>query len=178
MYERFTDRARKVMFLANREAQRLKHEDIGTEHILLGLLKEGSGVAAHVLHGHALDVEVIAQTIERLNQPGTVRADSPRTPSPKVIYWLQRLRDVLCWRISGVRPRRSLLPKTPRAKKVIEYATEEAWNLKHEYIGTEHILLGLLRDKESVAAAVLATFGLKVDELREEIMRFLGPRHV
>src|SRR6187401_2691723 len=111
MYERFTDRARKVMQLANEEAQRLNHEYIGTEHILLGLIKEGSGVAANVLKNLDMDLTKVRFEVERMVQP------SPNVGMP------------------------GKLPQTPRAKKVIEYAIEEARDFNHNYIGTEHILL-------------------------------------
>lgn len=109
MYERFTDRARKVMQLANQEAQRFNHEYIGTEHILLGLVKEGSGVAANVLKNLDVDLRKIRLEVEKLVQSG-----------PEMVTM-------------------GKLPQTPRAKKVIEYSMEEARNLNHNYVGTEHI---------------------------------------
>src|SRR5213596_721421 len=120
MYERFTDRARKVMQLANQEAQRLHHEYIGTEHILLGLIREGSGVAANVLKNLDIDLRKVRQEVEKLVQVS----------------------------LEVCAPGR--LPQTPRAKKVVEYAIEEARNVNHNYVGTEHILLGLLREEEGV----------------------------
>jgi len=144
MYERFTDRARKVMQLANQEAQRFNHEHIGTEHVLLGLVKEGSGVAANVLKNLDVDLRKIRQEVEKIVQTGS---DVP-TPGK--------------------------LSQTPRAKKVIEYAMEEARNLNHNYVGTEHILLGLLREQEGVAAQVLINLGLKLEEVREEVLNLLG----
>ena len=114
MYERFTDRARKVMQLANQEAQRFNHEYIGTEHVLLGLVKEGSGVAANVLKNLDVDLRKIRLEVEKIVQAG-----------PDMVTM-------------------GKLPQTPRAKKVIEYAMEEARNLNHNYVGTEHLLLGLL----------------------------------
>src|SRR5208337_1282465 len=125
MYERFTDRARKVMQLANQEAQRFNHEYIGTEHILLGLVKEGSGVAADVLKNLDVDLRRIRLEVEKLLQSGPDKVPLSR------------------------------LPQTPRAKKVVEYAMDEARNLGHNYVGTEHVLLGLLRDDMGVAAQVL-----------------------
>ena len=122
MYERFTDRARKVMQLANQEAQRFNHEYIGTEHILLGLVKEGSGVAANVLKNLDIDLRKIRLEVEKIVQSG-----------PDMVTM-------------------GKLPQTPRAKKVIEYSIEEARNLNHNYVGTEHLLLGLLREQEGVAA--------------------------
>src|SRR5437016_45508 len=125
MYERFTDRARKVMHLANQEAQRFCHEHIGTEHILLGLVKENSGVAANVLQNLNIDLRTVRLEVEKI-----VQAAADAVPSKK-------------------------LPQTPRAKKVIEYALEESRKLNHNYVGTEHLLLGLLREEAGMAAQVL-----------------------
>src|SRR5215469_2071300 len=144
MYERFTDRARKVMQLANQEAQRFNHQYIGTEHVLLGLIKEGSGVAANVLKNLDVDLRKIRLEVEKLVQSG-----------PDMVTM-------------------GKLPQTPRAKKVIEYSMEEARNLNHNYVGTEHILLGLLREQEGVAAQVLMNLGLKLEEVREEVLNLLG----
>ena len=144
MYERFTDRARKVMQLANQEAQRFNHEYIGTEHVLLGLIKEGSGVAANVLKNLDIDLRKIRMEVEKLVQSG-----------PDMVTM-------------------GKLPQTPRAKKVIEYSMEEARNLNHNYVGTEHILLGLLREQEGVAAQVLMNLGLKLEDVREEVLNRLG----
>jgi ATP-dependent Clp protease ATP-binding subunit ClpC len=144
MYERFTDRARKVMQLANQEAQRFNHEYIGTEHILLGLVKEGSGVAANVLKNLDIDLRKIRLEVEKLVQSG-----------PDMVTM-------------------GKLPQTPRAKKVIEYSIEEARNLNHNYVGTEHLLLGLLREQEGVAAQVLMNLGLKLEDVREEVLNLLG----
>ncbi|QDT65729.1 ATP-dependent Clp protease ATP-binding subunit [Calycomorphotria hydatis] len=144
MYERFTDRARKVMQLANQEAQRFNHEYIGTEHILLGLVKEGSGVAANVLKNLDVDLRKIRLEVEKIVQSG-----------PDMVTM-------------------GKLPQTPRAKKVIEYAMEEARNLNHNYVGTEHTLLGLLREQEGVAAQVLMNLGLKLEDVRDEVLNLLG----
>uniref|UniRef100_A0A7C4QL93 ATP-dependent Clp protease ATP-binding subunit n=1 Tax=Schlesneria paludicola TaxID=360056 RepID=A0A7C4QL93_9PLAN len=144
MYERFTDRARKVMQLANQEAQRFNHEYIGTEHILLGLVKEGSGVAANVLKNLDVDLRKIRLEVEKIVQSG-----------PDMVTM-------------------GKLPHTPRAKKVIEYAMEEARNLNHNYVGTEHLLLGLIREQEGVAAQVLMNLGLKLEDVREEVLNLLG----
>ena len=144
MYERFTDRARKVMQLANQEAQSFNHEYIGTEHVLLGLIKEGSGVAANVLKNLDIDLRKIRMEVEKLVQSG-----------PDMVTM-------------------GKLPQTPRAKKVIEYSMEEARNLNHNYVGTEHILLGLLREQEGVAAQVLLNLGLKLEDVREEVLNLLG----
>ncbi|MBL0870462.1 MAG: ATP-dependent Clp protease ATP-binding subunit [Phycisphaerales bacterium] len=144
MFERFTDRARKVMALANQEAQRFNHEYIGTEHILLGLVKEGSGVGANVLKNLEIDLRKVRLEVEKLVKPG-----------PEMVTM-------------------GKLPQTPRAKKVIEYAIEEARNLNHNYVGTEHLLLGLLREHDGVAAQVLMNLGLKLDQVREEVLNLLG----
>src|SRR6201747_1817046 len=147
MYERFTDRARKVMQLANQEAQRFNHEYIGTEHILLGLVKEGSGVAANVLKNLDIDLRKIRLEVEKIVQTGSGQQDMVTLGK---------------------------LPQTPRAKKVIEYSIEEARNLNHNYVGTEHLLLGLLREHDGVAAQVLMNLNLKLEEVREEVLNLLG----
>src|SRR4051812_26109308 len=144
MFERFTDRARKVMQLANQEAQRFNHEYVGTEHVLLGLVKEGSGVAANVLKNLDVNLRKIRVEVEKIVQSG-----------PDMVTM-------------------GKLPQTPRAKKVIEYAIEEARNLNHNYVGTEHLLLGLLREQEGVAAQVLMNLNLKLEEVREEVLNLLG----
>ncbi len=144
MFERLTDRARKVMALANQEAQRFNHEYIGTEHILLGLVKEGSGVGANVLKNLDIDLRKVRLEVEKLVKSG-----------PDMVTM-------------------GKLPQTPRAKKVIEYAIEEARNLNHNYVGTEHLLLGLLREHDGVAAQVLMNLALKLEEVREEVLNLLG----
>ena len=144
MFERFTDRARKVMALANQEAQRFNHEYIGTEHILLGLVKEGSGVGANVLKNLDVDIKKLRLEVEKLVKSG-----------PDMVTM-------------------GKLPQTPRAKRVIEYAIEEARSLNHNYVGTEHILLGLLRETEGVAAQVLMNLGLKLENVRQEVLNLLG----
>src|SRR5439155_3418759 len=147
MYERFTDRARKVMQLANEEAQRLNQEYIGTEHILLALIKDGSGVAANVLKNLDIAHPKIRGEIEK----GAKVVE----PDPDTITLAK-------------------LSQTPKAKRVIEYAIEEAGNLNHNYVGTEHLLLGLLREQESVAAQVLMNQGVTLEQIREEILKILG----
>src|SRR5512137_863187 len=144
MFERFTDRARKVMALANQEAQRFNHEYIGTEHILLGLVKEGSGVGANVLKNLDVDLRKVRLEVEKLVKSG-----------PDMVTM-------------------GKLPQTPRAKKVIEYAIEEARSLNHNYVGTEHLLLGLLREHDGVAAQVLMNLGLKLEDVRLEVLNLLG----
>ena len=144
MYERFTDRARNVMHLANKQALRLHHEYIGTEHILLGLIKEGAGVASVIFRNLDIDSETVRLEVEKILVAGGL---GPRK-----------------WR---------KLPQTPRANKVIEYALEEARRLNINYVGTEHVLLGLLREKDGVAGQVLAKFGLTTDNVREHFLNML-----
>lgn len=145
MFERFTERARQVIVLAQEEARDLKHNYIGTEHLLLGLLREGEGVAARVLS--ALDI-----TIE------DVRAEVMRIVG------------------EGESESQGQIPFTPRAKKVLELALREALSLGHNYIGTEHILLGLVRESEGVAARILVDLDADADRIRQEVMRVLsGP---
>ena len=144
MYERFTDRARKVMKLANSEAQRFNHEYIGTEHVLLGLIQEGSGVAANVLKNLGVDLQKVRLEVEKLVQSG-----------PDMVTM-------------------GKLPQTPRAKKVIEYSMEESLDLGHNYVGTEHLLLGLLREEQGVAAQVLLSLGLQFNQIRQETITLLA----
>jgi ATP-dependent Clp protease ATP-binding subunit ClpC len=143
-FNRFTERARKVILLAKEEAKRFNHDYIGTEHILLGLVREGEGVAAAVLASFGLSSEKIRIEVEKLVQPG-----------PSTV-------------VSGD------LPFTPKAKKVIELAMDEARTLGHNYIGTEHLLLGLIREGEGVASQVLMNLGLELDKVRDEVMNLLG----
>ncbi|HEV3028219.1 MAG TPA: ATP-dependent Clp protease ATP-binding subunit, partial [Planctomycetota bacterium] len=145
MFEKFTERARKVMSLARQEAQRLNSEFIGTEHILLGIIQEGGGVAAKVLKNLNVDLKRIRQEIEKLITPST---------SPTVTL--------------------GQLPFSPRAKRVIELAGEAASQLGHDVIGTEHLLLGLLKENEGIAAQVLTNLGLKLDEVRDMVLEVLG----
>ncbi|MBU3933323.1 MAG: ATP-dependent Clp protease ATP-binding subunit [Candidatus Omnitrophica bacterium] len=144
MFNRFTERARKVIILAKEEARRFNHDYIGTEHILLGLIREGEGVASAILQNMGLSLDKIRLEIEKLVQPG-----------PATV-------------VSGD------VPFTPRAKRVIELSMEEARQLGHNYIGTEHLLLGLLREGEGVAAQVLLGLGLDLNKLRSEVMVLLG----
>ncbi|MFH1245445.1 MAG: ATP-dependent Clp protease ATP-binding subunit [Candidatus Omnitrophota bacterium] len=144
MFNRFTERARKVILLAKEEAKRFNHDYIGTEHILLGLLREGEGVASAVLQNLGLSLDKIRLEIEKLVQPGPATA------------------------ISGD------IPFTPRAKRVIELSMEEARTLGHNYIGTEHLLLGLLREGEGIAAQILLSLELDLNKVRSEVMELLG----
>ncbi len=144
MFNRFTERARKVIILAKEEARRFNHDYIGTEHILLGLIREGEGVAAAVLQKMGVSLENIRLEIEKLVQPG---------PTTQII---------------------GDIPFTPRAKKALELAAEEARSLGHNYIGTEHLLLGLIKEGEGVASQVLLNLGLDLNSVRNEVMELLG----
>ena len=144
MYERFTDRARKVMALANQETQRFNHEYIDTPHILLGLVKEGGGVGANVLKNHDVDMKKLRLEVKKFIKPG-----------PDVVTM-------------------GKMPQTPQAKDVIKYAIEESRSLNHNYVGTEHILFGLLREPESIAAKILTNLGLKLEDVRQEGLNLLG----
>jgi len=144
MFNRFTERARKVIILAKEEARRFNHDYIGTEHILLGLVREGEGVAASVLQKMGVSLEKIRLEIEKLVQPG---------PTTQII---------------------GDIPFTPRAKKALELAAEEARSLGHNYIGTEHLLLGLIREGEGMASQVLLNLGLDLNTVRNEVMELLG----
>jgi DNA-binding transcriptional regulator YhcF (GntR family) len=143
----FTDRVRKVLAMAREEAVRLQHDYVGTEHILLGLIREGEGVAAAALTNLNIELERIHERIEELLRKG------------KATIALGEL------------------PYTSRAKKVLEYAMAEARELKHAYVGTEHLLLGLLREEKGIAAQVLMSFGLTLEDARAEVLRLLtgGP---
>ena len=144
MYERFTDRARAVVQWANHEAHYFNHEYIGTEHILLGLLQEDSGVAANVLRNLGLDLRNVRLEVEKIVRVGPYRRG------------------------------RDKLPQTPRVKQAIAYAIEEADLLDHDYVGTEHLLLGLARGEESVASQVLLNLGLTLEQVRAETLPLLG----
>ncbi|MDO8675796.1 MAG: ATP-dependent Clp protease ATP-binding subunit [Candidatus Omnitrophota bacterium] len=144
MFNRFTERARKVIVFAKEEARRFNHDYIGTEHLLLGLIREGEGVAAAVLQKLGLDLETIRLEVEKLVQAG------PPT---------QVMGDI---------------PFTPRSKKALELSAEEARALGHNYIGTEHLLLGLVKEGEGMAYRVLLNLGLDLGKLRNEVMELLG----
>lgn len=144
MFNRFTERARKVIVYAKEEARRFNHDYIGTEHLLLGLIREGEGVAAAVLQKLGLDLETIRLEVEKLVQPG------PQT------------------QVAGD------IPFTPRSKKALELSAEEARALGHNYIGTEHLLLGLVKEGEGMAYRVLLNLGLDLGKLRNEVMELLG----
>ncbi|MBG0832877.1 Clp protease [Planomonospora sp. ID67723] len=143
MFERFTDRARRVVVLAQEEARRLSHNYIGTEHILLGLVGEDDGVAARALRSFDISLEQVRQDVEEIIGQGS------RGPTGHI-------------------------PFTPRAKKVLELSLREALNLHHNYIGTEHILLGLIREGEGVAAQVLTGQGVRLEAVRAQVIELIG----
>jgi ATP-dependent Clp protease ATP-binding subunit ClpC len=143
MFERFTDRARRVVVLAQEEARLLNHNYIGTEHILLGLIHEGEGVAAKALESLGISLEAVRNQVEEIIGQG---GSSP----------------------SGH------IPFTPRAKKVLELSLREALQLGHNYIGTEHILLGLIREGEGVAAQVLVKLGADLSRVRQQVIQLLS----
>jgi ATP-dependent Clp protease ATP-binding subunit ClpC len=143
MFERFTERARRVIILAQEEAKRLNHSAVGTEHILLGIIREGEGVASKVLESLNINPERVRAEIESAIGRGE------RTPYEEVAF-------------------------TPRAKKVLELALDEARRLGHNYIGTEHLLLGLIREGEGVAARVLEAMGADLERVRSQVVYLLG----
>jgi len=147
MYERFTDRARKVMQLANLQARRLNYDFVDTEHVLLALIEEGSGVGASVLKCLSFDLIAISFKVKQLIEPKTTVSEAT-----------------------------GRIPQTPKIKKVLDYAAEESRGLNHQYIGTEHLLLGLLRLEEGVAARVLRNMGLEREVVREKIRTVLEQR--
>ena len=142
MFERFTDRARRVVVLAQDEARMLKHNYIGTEHILLGLIHEGEGVAAEALESLGISLDAVRQQVEEIIGQGQ------QAPSGHI-------------------------PFTPRAKKVLELSLREALQLGHNYIGTEHILLGLIREGDGVAAQVLVKLGADLNRVRQQVIQLL-----
>jgi ATP-dependent Clp protease ATP-binding subunit ClpC len=146
LFERFTDRARRVVVLAQEEARLLNHNYIGTEHILLGLIDEGQGVAARSLDSLGISVDKVRQEVEEIIGTG------PGTPGH--------------------------IPFTPRAKKVLELSLREALQLGHNYIGTEHLLLGLIREGEGVAAQVLGKLGADLGLVRNKVIELLSGYHV
>ena len=142
-FDKFTERARKVLRLAQEEAQRLQHNYIGTEHLLLGLVREGEGVAGKVLTSLGVDLEKVRKAVEDIIGRG----------------------DSIVLGEIGL---------TPRAKKVIELAFDEARLLDHHYIGTEHLLLGLIREGKGIGAGVLESFGLSLQEIRAKTIQVLN----
>ena len=142
-FDKFTERARKVLMLAQEEAQRFNHNYIGTEHMLLGLVREGDGVAARVLDSMGVQLPKVRSAVEFIigRGNGTVEGD---------------------------------IGLTPRAKKVLELAVDEGRRLKHEYVGTEHLLLGLVREGEGIAAGVLESLGVNLQKVRAQVERALA----
>ncbi|QQE74642.1 ATP-dependent Clp protease ATP-binding subunit [Brevibacillus composti] len=145
MFGRFTERAQKVLALALEEAVRLGHKDIGTEHVLLGLIREGEGIAAKALQSLGLGLDKIQSEVESLIGRGTEQAGGNYTPN-----------------------------YTPRAKKVIELSMDEARKLGHTYVGTEHILLGLIREGEGIAARIMNNLGVSLNKARQQVLQLLG----
>ncbi|EST51663.1 ATP-dependent Clp protease ATP-binding protein [Brevibacillus panacihumi W25] len=145
MFGRFTERAQKVLALALEEAVRLGHKDIGTEHVLLGLIREGEGIAAKALQSLGLGLDKIQSEVESLIGRGTEQSGSNYTPN-----------------------------YTPRAKKVIELSMDEARKLGHTYVGTEHILLGLIREGEGIAARIMNNLGVSLNKARQQVLQLLG----
>jgi ATP-dependent Clp protease ATP-binding subunit ClpA len=143
MFERFTDRARRVVVHAQEEARRLHHDYLGTEHLLLGLVREGEGVAARALASLGISLEAVRAQVEEIIGQGQ------SAPTGHI-------------------------PFTPRAKKVLELSLREAKQLGHNYIGTEHILLGLIREREGVAAQVLLTLGDDLSRVRQQVIQLLS----
>ena len=146
MFERFTDRARRVVVLAQDEARMLDHNYIGTEHILLGLIHEGHGLAAKALESLGISLAVVRQQVEEIIGRGQQQPPSGH------------------------------IPFTPRAKKVLELSLREALQLGHTYIGTEHILLGLIREGEGVAAQVLVSVGVDLNRARQQVIQLIAGR--
>jgi ATP-dependent Clp protease ATP-binding subunit ClpA len=146
MFERFTDRARRVVVLAQDEARRLDHTWIGTEHILLGLIREGDGIAAKALESLGIGLDAVRQQVEEIIGQGQ------QAPSGHI-------------------------PFTPRTKKVLELSLRESQELGHNYIGTEHILLGLIREGDGVAAQVLVLLGADQNRVRQQVIQLLHGRH-
>lgn len=142
MFGRFTERAQKVLALSQEEAIRLNHNNIGTEHILLGLISEGDGIAAKALQALGLEISRIQSEVEKLIGVGK--------QGLQTIHY------------------------TPRAKKVVELSQDEARKLGHSYVGTEHILLGLIREGEGVAARVLNNLGVSLNKARQQVLQLLG----
>jgi ATP-dependent Clp protease ATP-binding subunit ClpA len=148
MFERFTDRARRVVVLAQEEARTLNHEYVGTEHILLGLIREGGGVAAQALESLGISEEAARRQVEEIVGRGQAGSASGH------------------------------LPFTPRGKKVLQLSLREAMALGHGYVGTEHILLGLVREDEGVATRVLNAFGVDPNRIRQQVIRLVSARQV
>ena len=178
MFERFTERARRVVVLAQEEARMLDHPYIGTEHILLGLIREGEGVAAKALESLNISLEAVRQQVVATIGQGR-GAPMVRLSQPGISAHIARYRE---WRhrsAAGQRGRRTgtvggHVPFSPRAKKLLELSLREAAQLGHNYIGTEHILLGLIREGEGVAAEVLQKLGADLNRVRQTVIQLLS----
>jgi len=147
VFERFTERARRVIILAREEAGRFRHDFVGTEHVLLGLIRDGEGIATAVLQRLGLRLETVKAEVER------ALAGFPKTLTFGEV------------------------PFTPQAKRVLELSIEEARQLGHNYIGTEHLLLGLMKEGQSIAAKILESLGARLDEVRQETLALLGDQY-
>ena len=145
MFERFTERARRVVVLSQQEARELNHDWIGTEHILLGLIHEGEGIAARAITSTGVSLAAARQAVEDI----VPRGADPLPPAGHI-------------------------PFTPQAKKVLELSLREALQLGHDYIGTEHIMLGLLREGDGVAAQVLVSMGIDLNRARQLVIELLS----
>lgn len=181
MFERFSDEARLVVRLAQDEARRFRHGWIGTEHLLIALLEEGDGSAAQVLRGHGLSVPDLRRRVVGAAGPSAEGLD----PDALAVLGidLNEVRRVTEENFGpgalerGRRPvKNGHIPFSGRAKKVLELSLREAMRLKHDYIGTGHILLGLLREGEGLAARILADAGADLGDLRDEVTRLIPPK--
>src|SRR5438309_2537466 len=146
-FDRFNDRAKRVLALAQDEAVRFNHNYIGTEHLLLGLVREGEGVAAHVLNSLGVELSKVRKAVEFI----IGRGDATTSPSEITL--------------------------SPRTKKVIEFAADEARKLGHSHVGTEHILLGIVREGEGIASGVLESLGVSLEKVRHQVIATLGQQH-
>ncbi len=166
-FAKFTDRARRVIMLTREEAVRLNHNYIGTEHLLLGLVREGEGVAAITLRNLGVDLDHVRERVEFII--------GRRTPEENLASTLKATAKATAEALIGGKPRESG-GLTPRARKVIELASEEAQRLNHQYIGTEHLLLGMIREGEGIASGVLVSLGLNLERVRAETLAVLGDK--
>ena len=148
MFQRFTERARRIILLAQEEAGMMNNDGVGTQHLLLGIVRENEGVAAQVLSKMGVSLAKVRQQIEAEAQPS---GETSSGGEPKL---------------------------TPKAKRVLELAADESRRMRHNYIGTEHLLLALLREKDGTAAQVLTKLGLNLEESRNQVMEYLGPEEM
>jgi ATP-dependent Clp protease ATP-binding subunit ClpC len=164
----FTERVRKTLQLAREEAFALRHEYVGTEHILLGLCAEGGGVANAALENLGVQSDAVRERVLTLVKPGKTNGDAGTSAAPGGVG------GILGAIADSLGMTRHDLPYTSRAKKVLELAMSEARELRHSYVGTEHLLLGLMREEKGIAAQVLGSMGVTVGAVREEVVRLLG----